>query len=516
MTDDQFGVGIDAYRLIAEQATDYAIFTMDHDTIVRTWSPGAERIVGYTEAEIRGQSADPLFVPEDRQAGIPELERSLALRVGRAENERWHLKKDGSRFWGAGVMVPLRSPQGEHLGYGKLIRDFTRRRKLEAAHLEAQRRESAGVLAAGLAHLFNNQLTAALGNLELLTRLPELRSHAHAQELARDAIRAGTRMADLTQQILTFTGKTRSLRLPLDLCDEVAAVVRTLEQELPGNVRVAVAVATDCPPVEGDRALIRQLLDVLLQNSVEALAERGGLITVKAEVRYLAPALVAQPQYGGFDLHPGPYVSLAVADDGPGLTPDAQARVFEPFYSTKFLGRGLGLSSAMGITRLHGGAITLRSTPGSGTAVEVLLPAAAPAAGAHDQTRLALVVDDEELVRGLTMRILEAEGFTVIGVENGDQALRTAERLSGRVDLVLLDAIMPVLDGRAALPGLRARLGPVPIVMMTGEPVHEAGNGADALDVSAWIAKPFTFDQLLGAVRQALGTRSGGPRPTPA
>src|SRR5215207_4651176 len=128
----------DPFRLLADNATDYAMFTTDRAGRVEAWNPGAERLFGFTEGEMRGRSADVLFVSEDRDAGIPELERSLALGASRAENERWHLRKDESRFWGAGIMMPLLSPDRQHLGFAKVLRDFTRRRELEAAHIDAQ------------------------------------------------------------------------------------------------------------------------------------------------------------------------------------------------------------------------------------------------------------------------------------------------------------------------------------------------------------------------------------------
>lgn len=505
MSQNRVGPGVDPYRLLVEHATDYAAFTTDVESRVQTWSAGATRILGWTEEEMLGVSIDIIFVPEDRDAGVPQLERSLAVRAGRAENERWHVKRDGSRFWGAGIMVPLRAADGTHLGYGKLLRDFTRRRELETAQIEAQRMESVGVLAAGLAHLFNNLLTSTLGNLDLLIRLPELRHHATAQELARDAMRSGHRMAELTQQILTYTGKARSMRTAVELCDEVRQAIEGLTEELPAGVRVDLNLSPACPPVEADPALLRQLVAVLVRNAAEAQADRGGAVTVEVDAFELSSTAARQGDYRAFALHPGLHARLRVRDTGPGLPQEALGRVFEPFYSTKFLGRGLGLPTAMGITRLHRGAIAARSEPGAGATFEVLIPASGAAvAASRDGERLALVVDDEELIRSLTMRMLEAEGFTVIGAENGEQAIGIAGQLRDRIGVVVLDLVMPVMDGTAALPKLRELLPQTPVVVMTGKPTVEIEEDATQLGVAAWIPKPFTFDQLLGAVNDAL------------
>jgi PAS domain S-box-containing protein len=505
----------DPYRLLADNAIHYAIFTADTDGVIQTWSPGAERVFGYTESEVQGQQCDMLFVPEDREAGVPELERSLALHAGRAENERWHLRKDGSRFWGAGEMIPLRTPDQRHVGFGKITRDFTRRRELETAHLEAQRMEGVGLFAGGLAHLFNNLLTASLGNLDLLLGLPELRSNGEARELAASALQAGRRMAELTHQILTFAGKARRRRQPVDLSREVHEAVNKLGPEIPRNIALVVAIPESCPPVAGDATLLRQLLTSLVVNAAEAMSEQDvrGTIAVTGEECLLTTDHLRQA-HSGFSLLPGRYVRLTVADTGPGLSPESQARMFDPFYSTKFQGRGLGLAAALGIVRMHGGAITARSAPAAGATFEVLLPVDGEAESRPSEgARMALVVDDEELVRSLTSRILEAEGFTVVQGENGEQAVRIAERLGSRIELVLLDLAMPEQDGAATLPALRTLLPRAPIIVMTelvaSEPGDRLGHpGATTLQ------KPFTYTQLTEAIETALAAQAGGSSAT--
>ena len=502
----------DPYRLLVANAADYAIFTADTDGVIQTWSPGAERIFGYTEREIQGQSCDMLFVAEDRDAGVPDLERSLALRAGRAENERWHLRKDGSRFWGAGEMVPLRTSDHRHVGFGKIMRDFTRRRELETAHLEAQRMEGIGLFAGGLAHLFNNLLTASLGNLDLLLRLPELRSNREAGELVASAVQAGRRMAELTHQILTFAGKARHRLRPIDLSREVHEALETVGPEIPRNIALVVAIPESCPPVAGDATLFRQLMTALVVNAAEAMSQREvrGTITVTGEECRLATDQLRHA-YAGFDLLSGRYVRLTVADTGPGLTPEAQARLFDPFYSTKFLGRGLGLAAALGIVRMHGGAITARSAPAAGTTFEVLLPVDGEAESQPNEgVRMALVVDDEELVRSLTSRILEAEGFTVVQGENGEQAVHIAERLGSRIELVVLDLAMSELDDALTLPILRTLLARAPIIVMTESVAGEAQGRLDHPGLTS-LQKPFTYAQLTAAIETALAVQAGGP-----
>ncbi|MGE5927466.1 MAG: response regulator [Gemmatimonadota bacterium] len=506
----------DGFSLLIQSADDYAVFTTDRDGLVQEWNRGAERIHGYTAEEIRGKSCDVLFVEEDRDAGIPDLERALALKAGRAENERWHVRKDGARFWGAGQMVVLRDGSGEHVGYGKIMRDFSRRRELESAHIEAQRMEGVGVLAGGLAHLFNNLLTASLGNVEMMLGLPEVRASTTAKRLGAEALRAGQRMVELTRQVLTYAGKTRSLFQPLDLAEETRVALTALGQQIPARIEVRVQIGKTCPVLVGDASLIRQLISTLAINAIESMSEDPGPGTLT--VTGGAYDLTAEASHGfrGFELLPGRYIRLEVSDTGSGLTPVAQARAFDPFFSTKFQGRGLGLAAALGIVRMHGGAIGVRAARGQGATFEILLPAGevraqpsaigtAPAPVSRPpEGAMALVVDDEELVRSLIVRFLETEGFVTVQAENGQQALRIAERLGSRFSVVVLDLSMPGMDGAEALPSLRERLPEVPIVLMTGLVSPEADATMQALQPEARVVKPFTFDQLIAAVETAM------------
>jgi signal transduction histidine kinase/CheY-like chemotaxis protein len=413
-------------------------------------------------------------------------------------------------------MVALRDGAGRHIGFGKIMRDFTRRRDLEAAHIEAQRMEGIGVLAGGLAHLFNNLLTASLGNVEMMLGLPEVRESVTAKRLGAEALKAGQRMVELTQQVLTYAGKTRSLFQPLDFEKEASEALAALSSQIPARMEVRLEISESCPTIMGDPALIRQLIAALATNAIEAMREQSGRGTLVITGGAYDLAADAAHRFRGFDLLPGRYIHIEVSDTGAGLPPAAQARAFDPFYSTKFQGRGLGLAAALGIVRMHGGAIAVRNAPRRGATFEILLPvgeasAPVPAAGsmpAHVsqsvEGAMALVVDDEELVRSLIVRFLETEGFVTVQAENGQQALRIAERLGSRLSVVLLDLAMPGMDGARTLPQLRERLPDVPIVLMTGLVSGEADATMQSLEPDARVVKPFTFDQLTSAVETAM------------
>jgi nitrogen-specific signal transduction histidine kinase/CheY-like chemotaxis protein len=406
------------------------------------------------------------------------------------------------------MMVPLLAPGRQHLGFAKVARDFTRRRELEAAHIEAQRMEGLGLFAGGLAHLFNNLLTVSLGNLDLMLRLPAVRASREAQELGRNIMGAERRMAELTQQVLAFAGKARRRMSPVDPCAIVREAIETLRPELPANVAVRSGLPDACPSVVGDPALLRQLVISLVVNAVEAIGDLSGDVTLSAEETRLS-ADAARSAYAAFNLTAGRYLRLRVVDTGPGLTPEAQAHLFDPFYTTKFSGRGLGLAAALGVARMHGGAIGARSDPGAGTSIDVLLPVAGRA-GLHDdaERRTALVADDEELVRSLTSKSLEAMGYTIVQAENGQQAIDIARRLGERIQLVVLDHPTPAQDDPAAVPLLRDLLPDVPLVLMTAAVSPEFAADRGAANQITELRKPFTFDQLAQAVEAA--TRGTG------
>ena len=259
------------FRLMVENTVDYAIFTTDPAGLITTWNTGAERILGYTEADVIGRHTELVFVPQDRRAGTPQLEMETAAQEGRAENERWHLCKDGSVVWGSGIMVPMREDDGTLVGFAKIFRDFTERRRTEEAVRQAQRVESVGVLAAGIAHDFNNLLTSILGNAALARRSAAAGTGSPLVPLLDEIVTASRRAADLTQQLLAYAGKNRSDFQPVDLCALISELTELLRSSVPRNIELRFDPLSECPVVHGDPAQLQQVILNVVLNGAEAM-----------------------------------------------------------------------------------------------------------------------------------------------------------------------------------------------------------------------------------------------------
>ena len=503
--------------LLFRTTQDYAIILLDTRARVSRWNPGAERLFGWTAAEVVGTPGHRIFVDVDRRAGVPEVELHSATEHGRADDERWHQRKDGTRFWASGVMTALRK-DGVLRGYAKIVRDFTERRRLDEAVRESQKLESVGVLAAGVAHDFNNVLTAIIGNLSLAGSAPPTTPAGELTPLLGEAERAARRAAELVAQLLNYAGKGRRVVRPLD----VSCVVTDAVAIVRASVSPKIAIELDSPArptwVQADAGQLQQLILNLILNGAEAIGDEPGRVSIQLRVREL-PGTELRGRYVGFPLpERRPYTELVVQDTGVGMDSETLGRIFDPFYTTKFLGRGLGLAAALGIVRSHGGGIAVESAPGKGSTFRVILPAEERAEEEDEQPRtvseavaetargdgLVLVVDDEAAIRSLVQRSLEELGFTVLSAEHGEQALELADRTGEELALVLLDLAMPVLDGSDTAAALQARRPDLPIIVMSGLSDQDALRRLEDVRIAGFVPKPFAPEQLAQAVAVAL------------
>ncbi len=379
-------------------------------------------------------------------------------------------------------------------------------RRAEEQMRNAQKLESLGVLAGGIAHDFNNLLVGVLGNAGLA--LLELPQDAPARQAIRDIELSAQRAAELTRQMLAYSGRGSFRLEPVDLSAVVEAMTQLLRGVISKQAQLSLRLTRDLPAVVADATQLRQVVMNLITNASDALDDRMGTITLETGV-IEADRQVLASTYLDEALRAGQYVYIDVSDTGAGMDAATSARIFEPFFTTKFTGRGLGLSAVLGIVRGHRGAIALRSTPGGGTTFRVMLPASAsvvplstrplPLALARGSGRV-LLVDDEEAVRGVARRVLERCGFDVVEATSGEDALARYQEQPEGVAAVVLDLTMPGLGGEATFRELRRLRPDLPVVLSSGYVPDEGSTLAGI----PFLAKPYRPTELVDAVKGAM------------
>lgn len=481
-----------------------AISVRDLDDRILYWNRGAERLYGRPADEVIGKSAIGLLIPE--LSADLSAARQILLDRGEWNGEVRHVTRDGREILVDTRWTLVRDDRGRPRGKLVVNTDVTERRRLEGQILRTQRLESIGVLAGGIAHDFNNLLTPMLMAVKLL------REDRPADERAGllTTLQAGAeRGAELVRKLLSFAGGVGGERGPVSVPAIVHEVRAIMAHTFPKGIRQTIRLPADLRPALADATQLSQVLLNLCVNARDAMGD-GGTLTVGAEnVSVDAREAARHP-----DASTGEYVRLEVADTGTGIHPDILDRIFDPFFTTKKAGHGtgLGLSTALGIVRSHGGFLTVTSRPGAGTRFAVYWPAAAGApasppspspAPADDQAvdgGLVLVVDDEAPILHAARLALEAGGYRVVTARDGPTAIDLYRRLAGGVSAVILDVMMPGMDGGATLGALR-RIDPASRVMLTSGLRLPGPLAAEARDGRvAFLPKPYTADQLLAAV----------------
>jgi CheY-like chemotaxis protein len=366
-------------------------------------------------------------------------------------------------------------------------------------------------LAGGVAHDFNNLLVGVIGNASLAQEL--LPPGNPAAELLDAVIKTGEQAAHLTRQMLAYSGKGRFVVEALDLSALIPEIGGLVRPSISKKIALHFDLEEDLPPIEADRGQLQQVFMNLVLNAAEAIGSRDGLISVRTGVQNVDDAYVRlHPEAA--ELKRGEYVLLEVRDTGCGMSDATKAKIFDPFFSTKFTGRGLGLAAVAGIVRGHKGVISVTSVPGQGSCFTVLFPATArrgqeadsPAANtALRGAGVVLVVDDEPLVRGMAQRSLELHGYAVLVAENGRAAIDLFKRYPGEIALVVLDLSMPDLSGEETLPELRRIRPGVKVVVSSGYSEAEAMTMFQGQPVAGFLQKPYTSTRLAEKVKVYVG-----------
>ncbi len=498
------------FRLLVEGVHDYALFMITVTGEIASWNIGAERLLGYKESEVIGKDLAIIFTPEDQQVGVPRLEIERAIRDGYSADDRWHIRKDRTRFFVNGMLTSVRGQDGELRGFGKLMHDVTEKRQTEEALRQAGKRESIGIMAGGIAHDFNNLLVGIMGGISFVrTTLAE--DHP-AYKMLQLAEQSSERAADLTRQLLAYAGKAHMIMAPLHLDREVEGILDLLRLSIPRKVELKLSLAKNTPLCSRVAAEIQQIVMNLVINATEEFGDSGGTITISTgsttlTAREISSALeLAQ-------LKPGEYVYLEVANNCSGMDPATAAKICDPFFSTKFTGRGLGLAIVSGVVRSHKGAMTVKASPGNGSTFRVLFPAirrpvsqkkAAVVDPDLQGSGTVLIVDDESSVLMVARTSLQHFGYTVLEASSGTQALAVARERGPEIRAVVLDLSMPGMGGDEVFPLLRTVLPDVPVVISSGFSNMIAGERFGSESEVPFLQKPYTAAQLGQTLKSLL------------
>lgn len=455
--------------------------------------------------------------PTDRERVINGLRRALASRAATWVEEYRFRRPDGSYAFVQDRGHIMRDAKGVAYRMVGGMSDLTERKKLEQQYLRAQRTESIGTLAGGIAHDLNNVLAPILMSIDLLRLYA---GDDHRQLTLLDTIQSSTvRGADLVRQVLTFARGLDGQRVTIDLRHVVRDIERIIRETFPRKIRIVSDVAADVWPMLGDPTQIHQVLLNLTVNARDAMPD-SGLLTLGASNVVVDETFVAHTP----DAKVGSHVMIAVADTGTGIPAEIRDRIFEPFFTTKEIGRGtgLGLATVHAIVKSHGGFIAVQSEVGAGTTFQVFLPADAALRPVAQKTSSGdvprgrgeriLVVDDESSIRQITQQTLEQYGYRVETVADGADAVSVYSKQVNEIALVLTDMMMPVMDGHATIQVLM-RLNPaVKIIAASGLNANENVAKAASLGVTDFLAKPYTSEKMLTLIREVLD-RPAKPAP---
>ena len=485
--------------------------------VVTDWNPGAQNIFGYTAEEMIGQPFTRLMNDQHKGEGSDLLERvARGETIPEFETVRRH--KDGSPRHVSIDFRPIRDSAGHIIGACKFVRDIggrkraeTDRQEMDRKLRETQKLESLGVLAGGIAHDFNNLLAGILGNASLARA--DISPSSSAVQYLDDIVTASRRAAELCHQMLAYSGRGKFVITSINLNQLVEDTTHLLSISISKTCVLHFNMAPELPTVAADATQLRQIIMNLVINASEAIGNRSGVIAISSGVARIDAEYARTLQHDDLLEH-GDYVFLEISDNGGGMDSETLDHIFDPFYTTKFTGRGLGLAAVLGIVRSHKGAMKVYSEPGRGSTFKLFLPCETqtdkPAAAPSEKETVieasgaVLVVDDEETVRTVSARTLERLGYTVELAEDGRVAVEKYRADPSRYRLVLLDLTMPHLDGEETFRQLRHINPGVRVLLMSGFNEQEAVGRFTGKGLAGFVQKPFEANSLAKAIHRVL------------
>ena len=490
------------------ESSDEAVVGADIDGQIISWNPGAERLYGYSQAEVIGRKPSFSAAPGE-SIDIDAIIRDATTSGVTAHFETTHVRKDGRRLLVSVGVSPIRDKDGKIIGAAGISHDVTEHRRLEEEFRQAQKMEAIGRLAGGIAHDFNNILTAISANAELA--MEELAASHPVREDLAEIRRAGTRAAALTRQLLAFSRKQVLQPQTINLNSIVYSIEEMLRRVIGEDVTLMPDLTPGISYVRADPTQLEQVLMNLAVNARDAMP-RGGRLTITTRNLELIDKSVLPEGMG-----PGSYVSLEVSDTGIGMDAKTRVRIFEPFFTTKDPGKGtgLGLSTVYGIVRQSGGFITVESENDQGTSFKLFFPQAdesgkkpGPITGEHSEVKggseTLLLVEDEASVRTPLKRALERLGYTVLAATNGIEAMGIARTSELPIHMLVSDVVMPGMGGRELADNLRAMNPTLPVLFMSGHSDEAVASHGSLAIGAAFLAKPFAIQTIVQRIREVL------------
>ncbi len=499
--DDRLRQSEERFRAIFETAAD-CIFIKDRQLRYVLVNPAMERLFGLAASQIEGKSDEELF--GDGAAGHI---RDMDLRVlnGETVDEEDTKPIGGVPTTFHVIKVPMRDKAGDIVGLCGVARDVSETIRLQTQLQEARKMEAIATLAGGMAHEYNNALAGITGNIELLKF--DFSDDENIRSCIDPMYKSARRMAKLTSQLLAYSRGGRYQSQAVHLNDIVRQALPLLQHTIDSDVDIKTNLSHDVSTVEADPTQMQMVLSDVLANAAEAI-EDSGCITISTKEEDVDEEFAQ----GHTDLKPGRYVHLSVADDGKGLDEETRARIFEPFFTTKFMGRGLGMAAVHGIVSNHNGCIWVDSELGKGTVVHIYVPcvdvdrqeAPAPKPEVAMGTGTILVIEDEEVVLGVTRKILERLGYRVLTTKSGKDAAHIAKTYDGDIDLAILDVGLPDTWGRALYESLMQARPNLKVIVTSGYDIN--GPAMRILEAGAqdFIHKPYSIAELSIKVKEAL------------
>jgi len=502
------------FRDIALNISDW-IWEVDGEGVYAYCSEHSAGLLDYQPEELLGRCCFDFMPQEEADETRRIFNESAAAQKAYRNKEQIRIRKDGTKICLLTSAVPIRDDSGRLLGFRGVDTDITARKQaekekkgLEARLAQAQKMEAVGTLAGGIAHDFNNILTAIVGYAELTRDSCPPGSNAHA--FLGEILHAGLRARELVKQILAFSRQTEATCIPLQPALLVKEAVKMLRPSLPATIEIRQNIEQSPSTILADPSQLHQIVMNLCTNAYHAMEEKGGFLDITLKSVFLsAEDLQKEPQ-----LLPGPFIRLSVADSGTGIAPDIREKIFDPYFTTKAMGKGtgMGLSIVHGIVKSYGGFITCYSQPGEGTVFHVLVPIIAkPEIAVPDDegaiptgNERILFVDDEKMIAEMSTVLLENLGYSVFAVTASRQALHVFREDPARFDLVITDQTMPSLTG-AELACELLRIRPnLPIILCTGHSTIMTEEKARSMGISTFALKPLAKREMACLVRRVL------------